>query len=198
MLTVCFKTHQQLGFYGVPMMFALWKPLPGFVDALPSVTVGGKTVLCSPYDATKLDTLYSLADQSQVGTKEETCIRLDARSSREYANISVDSNFQESVQGICEVIKKELAPGASKVHAELYKLLIYREGDFFNTHMDAQQHSHMFGSLLLFLPIEYQGGIFQLSKQQTTWEDESMMPVTDRKDSKGCSWVAFYADVTRW
>ena len=45
-----------------------------------------------------------------------------------------------------------MAPGAMKVNAELYKLLVYREGDFFHQHQDAQLSTRMFATLLVFLP----------------------------------------------
>ena len=46
-----------------------------------------------------------------------------------------------------------MAPGATKVNAELYKLLVYREGDFFHQHQDAQLSTRMFANLLVFLPV---------------------------------------------
>jgi len=122
-------------------------------------------------------------------------LRVDARRSKEFDNVTVQNVDDWPLEQVCEEIRRTMAPGARRVHAQLYKLLIYQEGDFFHCHQDAQQAANMFGSLLFFLPVQYEGGVFQLSKLQTTWSQEAMISVEDRKDPKGCSWAAFFTDV---
>ena len=82
--------------------------------------------------------LYPIAEQSQVGTTKETVYRLDARKSREFSKVDVlNKSWKDAV---CGQIRDIMAPGAMKVNAELYKLLVYREGDFFHQYQDAHTH----------------------------------------------------------
>ena len=37
--------------------------------------------------------------------------------------------------------------------AQLYKLLIYEEGDFFHAHVDTQRSDSMFGTMTVSLPV---------------------------------------------
>ena len=77
--------------------------------------------------------------------------RLDARKSREFSKVDVlNKSWKDAV---CGQIRDIMAPGAMKVNAELYKLLVYREGDFFHQHQDAQLSTRMFATLLVFLPV---------------------------------------------
>ena len=94
---------------------------------------------------------------------------------------------------VCEQIRKALAPAAKKVNAELYKLLIYREGDFFNQHQDAQHSARNFASLLFLLPVKYTGGEFNM--YGLTRYGSNKVTIEDEKTAEGCSWVAFYTDI---
>ena len=63
---------------------------------------------------------------------------------------------------MCEKVRQVLAPVAARVNADLYKLLLYRKGDFFSRHQDAQHSDRMFATLLFFLPVDHLGGKFSL------------------------------------
>lgn len=125
-----------------------------------------------------------------MGTAKKTLFRLDARKSKEFSNVEVlNESWKEKIDAICGQIRDALAPGAAKVNAKLYKLLIYREGDFFQPHQDAQLSARMFATLLVFLPVRYTGGQFEPG----SWKER--VSIEDRKVVDGCSWVAFYTDV---
>jgi hypothetical protein len=136
------------------------------------------------------DELYISAQESQVGTIEETQFQLDARKSKEFRRASIlDEEWQIQLERVCEEIRVKLAPGASSVTAQFYKLLLFAEGDFSNAHQDAQDSRRMFASLLFFLPVVYEGGAFKLF-------DDSWKEVVDQKQAgSSTSWVAFYTDV---
>lgn len=143
-----------------------------------------------PYDG--VEELYSIAEQSQVGTAKETLFQLDARKSKEFSSLAIlNESWKDKVSEVCAQIGQALAPGAKKVNAELYKLLIYCKGDFFYQHQDAQHSDRMFATLLFLLPVRYSGGEFSLSKPGS-WDHEDFI---DRKIPNECSWVAFYTDV---
>ena len=140
------------------------------------------------------DTLYSHAEQSQVGTAKKTIFLFNARKSKEYSNVIVlNDSWHKKVEAVCNQVGQALAPGARRVSAELHKLLIYSKGDFFNRHQDAQYSARMFATLNFFLPVKYSGGEFVLCSFKEEGMDE--MIVKDKKMLDRCTWVAFYTDV---
>ncbi len=46
---------------------------------------------------------------------------------------------------------------SQRVRCELYKMLLYRTGDFFAPHVDNEKEEGMFGTLVITLPSEYEG-----------------------------------------
>ena len=168
----------------------------GQVDhCCPSVQISagglGNAVLEHPY--TGIEDLYDQAEQSQVGTATETLFVFDARKSKEFSDIVVlNDAWKDKVTAVCDRVKQVLAPGAKKVNADLYKLLIYSKGDFFNCHQDAQHSARMFATLLFFLPVRYTGGEFEVF-ERGNWDDIHV--IQDKKIPGSCSWVAFYTDV---
>ena len=97
--------------------------------------------------------------------------------------------WKEEATAVCDHVQRVLAPGATRVNADLYKLLIHSKGDFFRFHQDAQHSARMFATLLFFLPVHYTGGKFEVI-ERGDWDD-----IEDRKIPGGCTWVAFYTDV---
>ena len=168
----------------------------GHVDEHPSLKIiiselkSEDVAFQHPY--ARVEELYHIAEQSQVGTAKKTLFRFDARQSKEFSSIEVlNQSWMDKVTSVCDNIREVLAPGASKVNAELYKLLIYREGDFFRQHQDAQHSDRMFATLLFFLPVKYTAGEFEVFRPGSY--DREV--VEDKRMSNGCSWVAFYTDV---
>ena len=49
------------------------------------------------------------------------------------------------------------------VRAELYKLLLYEEGAFFDRHRDSERAEGMFATLVVALPSSHDGGDVQVS-----------------------------------
>lgn len=171
----------------------------GYVDGCPSLKVivsepNLHEVIVFKHPYASVEEIYPLAEQSQVGTVKTTLYRQDARKSREFANIEVlDDTWRDTVTSVCGQVKKVLAPGATRVNADLYKLLIYRKGDFFNCHQDAQHSARMFATLLFLLPVKYTGGEFNIYEPRNSYRGENV--IEDKQEPDGCSWVAFYTDV---
>ena len=65
--------------------------------------------------------------------------------------------------GILEIIRRHLVPDAAGVTAELHKLNIYRENGFFAKHKDTPRAETQFGSLVVCLPLSFEGGQLRLS-----------------------------------
>ncbi|KAL3906125.1 MAG: hypothetical protein SGILL_009399 [Bacillariaceae sp.] len=169
-----------------------------------------KSMLCVPPYG-NADELYEAGIPSKVGMNSETLSRPDIRKSREFDHVDVlneNNQWEEELQKICAQVKSKLAPGATAVEAKLHKLVIYREGDHFYRHQDAQQSDREFASLVFFLPSEYEGGEFELESYPydmhvnrewdggnfaTRWESVEHSPGSNSTSS---TWVAFYTDHT--
>ena len=77
-----------------------------------------------------------------------------------------------------------------KIHAELYKLLIYEEGAFFKLHQDSEKTAGMFGTMVVSLPSKHTGGQVVLShNKRKSHFDSSSFPLFST------SFGAWYADV---
>ncbi len=73
---------------------------------------------------------------------------------------------------------------------ELYKLLLYDEGAFFRSHQDWERTSGMFGTLVVSLPSDHQGGAVVLKHQKDEYSPDS-----SRSSAFGTSFAAWYSDV---
>lgn len=79
----------------------------------------------SPFE--NVSHLYASADQSQVGTADETVIRLEARNSKEFSQLRVsNAEWEIQLKKVCEEVKQVLCPGVDSVVPELYKMLLYK------------------------------------------------------------------------
>lgn len=110
----------------------------------------------------------------------------------------LNKSWEDKVTATCNQIRDVLAPGAKKVTAKLYKLLMYRKGDFFCRHQDAQHSAHMFATLLFFLPVEYTGGEFNIISSNCKVKNviRHYKYTSDNLHYfRCCDWVAFYTDV---
>ena len=77
----------------------------------------------------------------------------------------------------------------SPIRAELYKLNVYCSGGFFKAHVDTPRSSEMFGSLVVSLPAQFEGGALVTRHQgrevRFDWSSSSTT----------AQWAAFYSDV---
>ncbi|PTB43843.1 hypothetical protein M441DRAFT_133874, partial [Trichoderma asperellum CBS 433.97] len=94
---------------------------------------------------------------------------------------------------VLEVIRKlgVPAPNRSNVRAELYKHLLYEEGDKFKPHKDTEKIDGMFGTLVICLPSEHEGGEVYLQHGK-----DSLELSTATTSAYGYYYLAWYADVT--
>jgi len=75
----------------------------------------------------------------------------------------------------------------------LYKLNVYGKGDFFKAHKDTPRDQDMFGSLVVVLPTQHEGGQFVLRQEEKEWT----LDFTDRFASAtepSVCFVAFFGD----
>lgn len=69
-----------------------------------------------------------------------------------------NNQWSKSIGKIIKKSKRGFGIEHGKVEASLYKLLIYKEGDFFLSHRDSEKEMGMFATLIVGLPSRHSGG----------------------------------------
>ena len=77
----------------------------------------------------------------------------------------------------------------NEIKAELIKLNIYSEGCFFKEHVDSPK-GFAFGSLVVFLPCYYSGGVLKVEHKNKKEE----FKFGGIENEKLINWVSFYND----
>lgn len=96
--------------------------------------------------------------------------------------------WEQGLQKIVEQAVQGLGVSAP-VRAELYKLLVYGEGDFFLGHRDTEKAPGMFATLVVVLPSIYDGGELIVRHQ-----GREVQLDLKRDDPGDAAFAAFYAD----
>lgn len=122
--------------------------------------LGGIGLPLSRRDALELS---KVAHQAPFGKRTETIVDESVRKTWELNSSQFtlqNPRWQQCMQGLVGRVANELGVvgGAKAVRAELYKLLLYEEGAFFERHKDSEKASGMFGTLVVALPSSHQGG----------------------------------------
>jgi len=134
----------------------------------PGITVndlGGIGLPLSRRDALELS---KVAHQAPFGKGIETIVDQSVRKTWELNSSQFalqNPDWQRCIQDLVGRVANELGVigGAKVVQAELYKLLLYEEGAFFDRHKDSEKAAGMFGTLVVALPSSHQGGDVQTS-----------------------------------
>ncbi len=158
----------------------------------PGLKVKGVGHIALPFLKHQAKTLIELSQQSPYGRREETIYDANVRKSWQIATEDFEltnPQWAEALQEAVEQIGKQLGLGDAKIEAELYKLLIYEEGGFFAAHRDTEKTPNMFGTLVVNLPSEHEGGELIVSHGGQSY-------TYSFADSDGFhpAFVAFYAD----
>jgi hypothetical protein len=126
----------------------------------PSLEVEGVGVIALPLLQGQAEQLIKAAERAPYGRGEETVYDENVRSTWQIDAGRVrlrGRRWEQSLQHIVEQAAEGL--GVSEpVQADLYKLLVYGEGDFFVGHRDTEKAPRMFATLVIVLPSIYTGG----------------------------------------
>lgn len=159
--------------------------------AAPAVHVTGFGRLDVPFDADALTAVRPAARPAPFGRGEQTLYDDTVRRC-----LQVDSDVLAlKGRGWKAALARIVAEASAAlgvtgpVEANLYKLLLYAEGDFFVPHRDTEKEPGMFATLLITLPSRFTGGEVWVEHGGAT-QHLSVRPQADSE----LAWAAFYAD----
>ena len=159
----------------------------------PGLEVMGLGELAYPITPLQAKALIGVAHKAHFGKGSQTILDTSVRSAWEVdAEDLKFNNAQWNVflEKALENIQTDLGLEGYKVSANLYKLLIYEEGDFFLKHKDSEKEEGMFGTLIIGLPSKHTGG--ELVIQFEGREEVANFASSD--SSYSLNYAAFFAD----
>lgn len=134
----------------------------GAIEApVPRLEVEGVGVISFPVPEPQVHQLIQQASRAPYGRGEDT---IHDESVRKTWQLSADririggKSWDRTLLSLMGTVADGLGCGEVSVSAELYKLLVYDRGGFFKSHRDTEKVEGMFGTLVIVLPSEHQGG----------------------------------------
>lgn len=159
----------------------------------PGLEIKGMDEVAFPLNTLQIKELIKHARKAPFGKGAETILDPNVRSAWEIDASEISFNnpdWKKFIAKITEDIKPDLGIENHTISANLYKLLIYEEGDFFLAHKDSEKEKGMFGTLIVGLPSKHTGGELLI-------RFDGMEVSVDFSELAGqykMPYVAFYAD----
>jgi predicted 2-oxoglutarate/Fe(II)-dependent dioxygenase YbiX len=179
-------------------LLSLLKPAGAFATRLRApaadleLEVTGLGTVKLPITARAAQQLRAAASPSAFGLREQTLHDPNVRNSWEVGprRVKLSARWEEALRGHLVEIQDALGvPAGAVLRAELDKLLLYEQGQFFKPHQDSEKSDDMVGTLVVVLPSQYTGGALTVEHrgERSTFKRLA----TQAKD---LSLLAFYAD----
>lgn len=139
-----------------------------FDEVNPGLEVEGLGRFGMPLSEPEIRRLMLSSHQAPFGKGEETIVDTSVRKTWEIDATKIrlcNPSWPAARQRILEHACRELGipDGTEHVEAQLYKLLIYEPGAMFKPHKDTEKAPRMFGTLVVTLPSEHEGGDLHLT-----------------------------------
>ncbi|KAI5076475.1 hypothetical protein GOP47_0008540 [Adiantum capillus-veneris] len=135
--------------------------------------------------------LVAACTEASFGKGTETMFDPTYRRSLKLEPKDFLTSFELHSSQILEDIKRVLVPNTDSITAQLYKLNVYRQGDFFKPHVDTPR-LNAFASLVLSLPMAFTGGELVVEHKGHAhcfdWSRSNVDGITM------LHWAAFYSD----
>ncbi len=159
---------------------------------MPRVLVDRVGALSFPVPPSQIEALIEAAERAPHGkgtrtlvdTSVRDCWQIDARNVR-----LAGRAWPDSLAKVMGTVAEGLGLPAERLGAELYKLLVYRQGGFFAEHRDTEKVPGMVATLSVSLPTAGAGGeiVVRHGGRETTFDLTASEP-------SELSFAAFYAD----
>ncbi|KAJ3082895.1 hypothetical protein HK102_001396 [Quaeritorhiza haematococci] len=128
------------------------------------VSLSRASAVSVPLCTEQAEVLKKRCEQAPFGRREATIVDTTVRKTWQLPptafKLRSKSKWEAAVDRLGRTtVSQELGvPEATKVHATLYKLLLYEAGGFFKPHRDTEKEDGMFATLVIVLPSSYEGG----------------------------------------
>ncbi|KAL8754296.1 MAG: hypothetical protein Q9199_004440 [Rusavskia elegans] len=134
----------------------------------PGLVVHGLGTIRLPLSEREAVELKKACHQAPFGKGSETLVDTKVRDTWELNAdqfVLRNRSWQATIDQVLQRVAKALgvAGGGTAVKGELYKLLLYDEGAFFDSHTDTEKVPGMIGTLVIALPSKHTGGDVQTS-----------------------------------
>src|SRR3990167_3138197 len=132
------------------------------------------------------------AEKAPYGKGTETIVDEDVRKVWQIApeKVTIEGKgWNENFHRLIKDITEALGCQDTEVSAEFYKLLIYETGGFFVAHRDSEKAGGMFGTLVVALPSEHEGGMLFVRHAGREIQIDLRGSYTEE-----IAYAAFYAD----
>jgi hypothetical protein len=127
----------------------------------PGLQIRGADEIGFPINAPQIKEMLKVAHQAPFGKGSKTVLDKTVRSASEIDADQIKfthKGWGKFIETIVEKVRPALGLEGLSVSVNLYKLLIYKKGDFFLTHKDSEKEPGMFGTLIIGLPSRHTGG----------------------------------------
>ncbi|KAK0724019.1 hypothetical protein B0T21DRAFT_395412 [Apiosordaria backusii] len=167
--------------------FAAFTKIPE--TSIKPILVHGVGHIAHPLQEVTARQLIEKARQAPYGKGSETFVDTSVRNTWELDAAQLDLNPQwgSTIDTACTWVAQQLGITAP-VTAELYKMLIYEKGAMFKAHTDTEKIPGMFGTLVICLPSEHQGGDLVVKHRDVT----KIFKTSETQPSMAC----WFSDVT--
>jgi hypothetical protein len=128
---------------------------------MPRIEVEGVGLISFPVPDAQIGQLIQQATRAPFGRGEETLRDESVRKTWQMPASMVrvgGKSWEKTFTQLLATVVDGLGCAESQVSAELYKLLVYDPGGFFNAHRDTEKAGGMFATLVVVLPSSHRGG----------------------------------------
>ena len=161
--------------------------------SFPGLEIIGLDELAFPLNSIQIKEIIKMAHKAPFGKGSQTVIDPNVRSAWEIDADQIvfnNKSWSNTIKHILEEIKPQLGIDNQSISANLYKMLIYEEGDFFLAHKDSEKEKGMFGTLIIGLPAKHTGGELMVRFDGR----EEIIDFSETASKSKMPYVAFYAD----
>ena len=164
-------------------------------DVNPGLQIEGLGTFGMPLSPPEIQRIIHHSKRAPFGKGEQTIVDESVRKTWEIDACKLGLNhpkWRPREMDILEQACNELgiSKGAEYVEAQLYKLLVYEPGAMFRAHKDTEKAPRMFGTLVICLPSEHEGGDLLLS-----FNGKTQVVHSSTDSTRNGSYFAWYADV---
>lgn len=134
----------------------------GKLDPLfPGLVIKDVGEISLPLSAYQAEEIIKQCEQAPFGFREETIVDTNVRNVWQISPTAVEltnPQWDLVIANACKEVAKQLGLSDCKINFELYKVLVYAKGSFFQEHRDTEKIQNMFATMVVNLPSTHEGG----------------------------------------